>query len=418
MLAVPVVYSGGFDVFNLPKELAFRAEAILLLAALAFWAAAKRCTWSLRAARPATIVVAAVVAWAAITTLTSTNRALSADTLITIAAAAAIFLATLLAAQTAPVSAVDVVMIGACANAALVIVQELKIWSPFVHEATTSAQYASGGFLGNTNYIGAYLAAPALAAIVLTVVAAGRRRWIYAAVATLLVVALILSATRTALAALIAGLMVFAFRSRRGAPAMLGVVAVIAVLTISPRMPLGAKARELIDAAKTRDYEQLFSERLLPSLAAIDMIRDHPLLGVGPGCFRFNFMSYRLRLGEHYPAAWTRGYPGYWSAVHDDHLEVAAETGLPGYALFLAAIVAGAGLRGRGVARSRGPARRETPRPRVLESSFARAMRWPLAALVFVLCLAQFPLELAAPRLALITLGALCMGWDGERAAD
>jgi hypothetical protein len=45
-------------------------------------------------------------------------------------------------------------------------------------------------------------------------------------------------------------------------------------------------------------------------------------------------------------------------------------------------------------------------------------MRWPLAALVFVLCLAQFPLELAAPRLALITLGALCVGWDGERAAD
>ena len=405
LLAVPVVYSSGLDVFNVPKELAFRAEAILLLAAAAFWATAKRRT-SLRAAKPAMILVAAVVAWAAITTLTSTNRALSADTLITIAAAAVIFLATLLAAQTATISAVDVVMIGACANAALVILQELRIWSPFVHEATTTSQYASGGFLGNTNYVGMVLAAPALAAIVLTVVATGRRRWIYAAVAALVVVGLILSATRTALAALIAGLMLFAFRSRRGALAMLALVAVIAVLTILPGTPLGSKARELIHAAQQRDYEQLFSERLLPSLAAVDMIRDHPLTGVGPGCFRFNFMSYRLRLGAHYPERWTRGYPGYWASVHNDHLEVAAETGLLGYALFLAAILFGARWRPK------------TARPRDLATSFARAMRWPLVALTFVLCLAQFPLELAAPRLMLITLGALCIGWDGDDAAD
>jgi O-antigen ligase len=189
---------------------------------------------------------------------------------------------------------------------------------------------------------------------------------------------------------------------------MLGVALVIALLTITPRTPLGVKARQLRDAAKKHDYEQLFSERLLPSLAAVDMIRDHPLLGVGPGCFRVNFMSYRLRLGEHYPAAWTRGYPGYWSTVHDDHLQIAAETGLPGYALFLAAIFFGARLRGR----------RETPRPRDLETHFARALRLPLAALVFVLCLAQFPLELPAARLALITLGTLCIGWDGDHAAD
>ena len=311
----------------------------------------------------------------------------------------------MLTAQTGSVVLIDFLMIGACANAALVILQELKIWSPFVHEAYVTGQYASGGFLGNTNYVGTYLAAPALAAIVLTVVGTGKRRWIYAAVAALIVAGLILSATRTALAALVAGLMLFAFRSRRGALVMLGVVAVLGVLTISPKTPLGAGARELIDAARKRNYEQLFSERLLPSLAAVDMIRAHPLVGVGPGCFRFNFMSYRLRLGEHYAERWTRGYPGYWGAVHDDHLEVAAETGLPGYALFLAVIGFGAG-------RLRRRARAE------MESRFARAMRWPLAALVFVLCLAQFPLELAAPRLALLTLGALCVGWDGDDAAD
>ena len=127
---------------------------------------------------------------------------------------------------------------------------------------------------------------------------------------------------------------------------------------------------------------------------------------VGPGCFRYQFMGYRLRLDEHYPKQWTRGYPGNWSAAHNDHLQVAAETGLPGYALFLAAIFVGAGFRQRHATKLR------------LESTFAHVLRWPLAILVFVLCLAQFPLELAAPRLMLITLGALCITWDGDDAAD
>ena len=394
---IPVIYSGGLDVFNLPKELVFRAEAIALLAAGVFWATSKARTWTLGVRRNAIVLAAVIVAWAAITTATSTNRLLSADALLTIAAAAVIFVATLLAAQTTSIGAVDVLMFGACANAALVVLQELKIWSPFVHAAFVSGHYASVGFLGNTNYVGTFLAAPALAAIVMAIVAAGKRRWIYAVIAVLLVTGLALSASRTAVVAVVAALVVLVVRFRRGWLA----IAVVALPTLSPKTALGIRARELVDAASKRDYERLFSERLLPALAAVDMIRDHPLLGVGPGCFRYQFMGYRLRLDEHYPKAWTRGYPGNWGAAHNDHLQVAAETGLPGYALFFAAIGIGAGLGRRGA-----PAR--------VETSFARALRWPLAALALVLCIAQFPLELAAPRLMLISLGALCITWDED----
>ena len=406
IIVVPLLYSRGLDVFNLPKEIAFRAEAILLLAAAVFWATARRRAENLRALQPAAILVAIILAWTAITTLTSTNRALSADTLITVVAAAVIFMATILAAQTTSIVAVDLVMIGACANSIMVILQELKIWTPFVHEAEATTQYKSVGLLGNTNFVGSYLAGPALAAIVLAVVASGKRRWVYAAVAALVGTGLVLSETRTALVAVVVALAVFALRSRRGALVALAAAVIVAALMLSPRTDLGAHMRELTDAVSKRDYETLFSERLLPALAAVDMIRDHPLTGVGPGCFRFNFMRYRLRVGEHYPAAWTRGYPGYWSTVHNDHLEVAAETGLPGYALFLIAIFMGVRMSG-------------APRPPGgLEWAFARAMRWPLAALILLLCLAQFPLELAAPRLALLTLGALCAGWSGGAVAD
>ena len=86
-----------------------------------------------------------------------------------------------------------------------------------------------------------------------------------------------------------------------------------------------------------------------------------------------------------------------WGEVHNDHLQVAAETGLPGYALFLLAIGIGSGIVAVDDARGR----------RVIaEATFARAFRWPLATAVFVICLAQFPLELAAPRLMMLTLGS------------
>ena len=90
-----------------------------------------------------------------------------------------------------------------------------------------------------------------------------------------------------------------------------------------------------------------------------------------------------------------------WGDVHNDHLQVAAETGLPGYACFLIAIAVGAGRRRRAVAASE-------------RAAFAHALRWPLAVVIVVLSLAEFPLELAAPRLGLLTLGALCLTWDED----
>ncbi len=127
------------------------------------------------------------------------------------------------------------------------------------------------------------------------------------------------------------------------------------------------------------------------------MFRDHPLLGVGPGCFRYHFMTYRIALGTRYPAEWMRGFPMNWGAVHNDHLQVAAELGAPGSLLFLAALV---------LLLRRAPAE-SAPR-----AVFARVLRWPLATAIALTCLAQFPLELAAPRLMFLTLGAVCVTWN------
>jgi O-antigen ligase len=414
LLVIPTIVAGGLDAFRLPKELAFRAEAVALLTVAVFWATSRRRTWTL-SWRPELLIAAAIVSWTLVTVATSTNRQLSVDSSITVVAAAVIFVATCVAAQKTSIVAVDALMVACCANAALVILQELKIWTPFPLTAETTPHYGSVALLGNANDVGMFLVAPAIAAVVLAATASGKRRWVYAGIAVLLAAGIAASATRTALGALVAALIVFAAgHSRRAALASGAILALLTVIVLSPATSIGRGVRELADAAPKRDYERLFSERLLPFLTAIEMTRDHPLLGIGPGCFKYHYMAYRVALENRYPKEWTRGWPANWGEVHNDHLQVAAEAGLPGYALFLAAIAIGGGLTWRRLSGG-APAPAEGV---TLERTFGRALRWPLATVVFVICLAQFPLELAAPRLMIITLAALCLTWDRDDVAS
>src|SRR5206468_2253528 len=137
----------------------------------------------------------------------------------------------------------------------------LQIWTPFLRTPETATHTGSVGLLGNPNDVGTYLAAPALAAIVLAVIAGGRRRWIYAAIGALLVAGVAASATRTAVGSLIIALIVFAlFHSRRVAVAVATsflIILVTGLVMLSPSTTLGRGARELITAARQHNYQQL-----------------------------------------------------------------------------------------------------------------------------------------------------------------
>jgi O-antigen ligase len=394
LIVLPMtVVPDGADAFRLPKELVFRAEAIVLLALLILRVRARHL--AIARWRPEFLLTAAIVLWAVIVTATSTNRALSIDSLITIVAGAVIFIATCLAAESRSREAVDVLMIGCCVNAAITILQELNLWQPL---PSVEGHYGSVGLMGNANDVGTFLVVPAVAAVVMATTSLGKRRWSYLGVAVLLVSGMIASATRTALIAFVGSVLVLAVIQARRAAVVIGVlVLIVGLAVLSPATVIGRSIRELGDAAVKRDYQRLFSERLPPFLAAAEMARDHPLLGVGPGCFRYHFMTYRIALATKYPAEWTRGFPMNWGDVHNDHLQVAAEAGTVGYVLFLTSL----GLLVRPV-----PAE---PAPR---AGFARALRWPLVTVIFLVCLAQFPLELAAPRLMFLTAGALCVTWN------
>lgn len=409
IVLIPVLYTGGaLDAFRLPKEMAFRVEAIALALTGVFAATAPRGSWrDALAALPRRewYLLAAVATWSVVTTVTSTNRPLSEASLVTVAAALVIYIATRLVAPRLRLPVLFVVFAGALANAVVVTLQELRIWNPFVFPPEIVGHYQSVGLLGNANDAGTLLAGPAVVALVAAVTLRGwQRRVLYGSAAAILFAGIAMSRTRSAMVAFVAGTVVAALlRPWRQALAVTGLLIVFGTLALRPSTDIGMHFRTLVPAARNRDYPTLFSERLVPILSAVEMVRARPVTGVGPGVFKYQFMMTRLALEKRYPEAWTRGWPMNFGEAHNDHLQVAAETGLPGYALFAAAIALLAI-----------PARRRAGEgePRTAEQTVGRAIRTPLAATFFVIAMAQFPLQIAAPRLMFLTLGAVAIAWD------
>jgi O-antigen ligase len=408
IVLIPIFYTGGaLETFRLPKEMAFRAEAIALALTGVFAATAARSRWrdALKTIpRWEWILLGAIAVWCIVTTLTSSNRPLSEASLVTVAAALVVYVATRVIAPALRMSVLFVVFAGAFANAVVVTLQELRIWNPFVFPPEVTGHSQSVGLLGNANDVGTLLAGPAVVALIAAVAVRGWQRVLYGTAAAVLFTGVAMSQTRTAMIAFAAGTIVAALlRPWRQAIAVAVLLVIFAAVALRPSTGIRANFTRLATAARQRDYPVLFSERAVPFLSAIEMLRANPVVGVGPGGFKYHFMLTRLAMEKRYPPSWTRGWPMNFGETHNDHLQVAAETGLPGYGLLFAAI---------GYLAIPARRRRDDPAPRTREQTVGHAIRAPLAATFFVIALAQFPLQLAAPRLMFLTLGAIAISWD------
>jgi O-antigen ligase len=408
IVLIPVLYTGGaLDTFRLPKEMAFRAEAIALALTGVFAMTAPQARWrdALKTLpRREWLLLGAIALWCIVTTLTSSNRPLSEASLVTVASALVIYIATRLIAPALRIPVLFVVFAGAFANAVIVTLQELRIWNPFVFPQAIAGHTQSVGLLGNPNDVGTLLAGPAVVALIAAVAVRGWKRVWFGTAAVVLFGGVAMSQTRTAMIAFVAGAIVAALlRPWRQALAVAVLLAIFVVVALRPSIGIRGNFSRLVTAARQRDYPVLFSERVIPFLSAIEMLRANPVTGVGPGCFKYHSMLTRLKLEKRYPASWTRGWPMNFGETHNDHMQVAAETGLPGYAL-LACALAMLAIPAR--------RRRDDAVPRTAEQTVGHAIRAPLAATFFVIAIAQFPLQIAAPRLMFLTLGAIAISWD------
>jgi O-antigen ligase len=141
-------------------------------------------------------------------------------------------------------------------------------------------------------------------------------------------------------------------------------------------------------------------------LAAWEMAKDHPIVGVGPGCYRYEFYDYKLRVEDKYQSlayATMRSYN--FGDAHNDHLQTLAQTGIPGYALLVAVIAI--------------VARRSFVRaPGSTQRNFARLASLPLVVAFAVSAMPQFPMELAGPMTTLIAIAVPCMANPENDAPD
>jgi O-antigen ligase len=151
----------------------------------------------------------------------------------------------------------------------------------------------------------------------------------------------------------------------------------------------GAGRRALVKLNQLRRGEtaKASTQRDIGVLAALEMIRARPLLGVGPGAFSNAFVPARLR-AEVRTGRYLIHRSGYahFDNAHSEPLTIAAENGLPSALLSLVALGAVAtGLFGRprGEGAARGPSAVSPDTLLALLASFA------------VLSLGSFPLRLA-----------------------
>jgi O-antigen ligase len=400
LLLIPLIVDvHGQDSFRAPKELTFRASAIALLITSVFWASRRdvnvRTAVSREIREPAIIILVAIVLWTGITTLTSVNRTLSVDSLITVIASAIIFLGCRAALARRPLALLNILIASAVANAALAILQRVEIWQPFSSLPSVTQKIGAVALLGNTNDVGAFLVLPAIAALIAAVLSRGALRAAYFAIALVILAGLLASFARTSIIACAIALIAAGIRSgghvRRVA---LLTTTTFALLILWPGHEIGRDFQRIYDGLKTGNVNRAMSGRMPSFLSALEMFRDHPLVGTGPGTFEWLYMRYRLDLGRTYPGNWLEGFYENFGEVHSDHLQVAAETGLPGYILLLMSLTA--------IVRSR-KAEDES-----IESRLAHHAAIPIAIAAFTIMIAHFPLQTASARVTFLMFAALC----------
>ena len=396
-IAIPLIFRRDpQDMFRLPKLIALRGEAILIvfvtLASLILGAPIPRIQWR----ETWVMLPLAVLAIFVVITLTSTNRPLSVSALASATATAIVFFATVSAARSRGLILAAAPLAAAAINAILTIVEELKLWMPFGEHSDIPHHVQCNALIGNPNELGGYLGIAALAAIAIGIT---RRRAVMA-IASILIVALLFSQTLTAIIAFAAALFcMMALSSWRHALRAAAIGAAAMMVLIALVTPFRVRATNTLHWIRDGQYNSIATERFTPFVAAWSMFIEHPLTGVGPGAFAWQYFDYKLAAERRFPAlreTFNRGMN--YGEVHNDHLQSLAEGGAIGYTAFLGLIAVLGSI----------SFTRDASDPRF---RFARQLALPLAIFCAVFSVAQFPMETAVVRSLLVHFAALCIGW-------
>lgn len=202
----------------------------------------------------------------------------------------------------------------------------------------------AGGFLENANALGSYLIIALPLGVGIALHAKGRARWFWWVVTSIIAIALLRTYSLTGWVSLVvaAGLALalggYRFVRARtvrwvAVSLLLIVCSVVGLRSVQLHsLRAGIRLDQVITAAH---FENSFSQRWLFIRSSLDMVRTHPLVGVGAGAFQQVYPQYAHSLHEQ---------PRY---AHNAYLEVAAESGAVTGVLFIVLLVFVARAAGR-----------------------------------------------------------------------
>ena len=394
------------DVYRLPKTLFFQAATLLIGAAIVLWDANHRKLGELASPhRIALILAALALMWTAIISMTAVNPVVATHAPLSIFCYAVFFAATLLFARRDPGLTLIAFLTPAVINAVILILQRFHVWTPVMWNAEASGRFKALALQGNPDPAGMYLIIPAIVAIA-AAFAFRRWRWPLVAVSAVLLVGLLLTESVTVIVALAAVFMCFivVVRSNKARIAMIAMlIAGVAVLALySPTRKRAVRIAKWVSEGR---YQEATSFRLPAWNVATTMFAERPLLGVGPGGYAAKYMTYKLAGDEKHPE-WMQFGNYNFGEAHNDHLQLLAEAGLPGYLIFLAIALHVALMSWRVRKRSDDHA------------VFVRMFALPAVMGFVVGALAQFPMHLTASSSAAVFAAALCFAWGTDDVAD
>lgn len=253
-------------------------------------------------------------------------------------------------------------------------------------EKTPRMQWTS--LAGNPGDLAGFLALAAVAAQAEIYRRRGRSRWTYLVLLAVEVYALVATRTLSGIAAVAVGSLVFWAailpRKRRLQLTAGGLAALVAVGTLVG--PVRARLGDAMGAVQRGDWNAVLTGRLDGWRAAGWMVREHPLTGVGHGAYGSVYGEAKLALVEDGAEFFRAPQTAMFANAHNELLEVAAETGLPG----LAALAWGLWvLLGRVRRVSAGTAESAGGLPG------DRGLAWGGPAVLAVLSLTHFPFRIA-----------------------
>jgi O-antigen ligase len=212
------------------------------------------------------------------------------------------------------------------------ILQFHRIWEPL---RLTGIQYdprlGITSYAGNPGDLSSYLVLPSLVAT-WTLFSLQRGRWKVAAALALCLYGLALTQTIASLAAAATGAVVLALLKlpRRKVLAGLAAAAVVATVLVLAVAPLRVRVEGKLRGLAEGDLNEVLTGRLDGWRAALWMMGEHPLAGVGHGAYLPEYVPAKLALLD-------RGVeflPGQVTPVfgnaHNEVLNAGAEWGIPG----------------------------------------------------------------------------------------